>query len=98
MTGELFPVVSPLVLEIGDALVPLVNDRDDGGLFLFELVPAMQDCFRPATWQAFWEHVVEEKPAAQVAAELGLSVAAVYKAKLRVLNRLHQELADLISD
>jgi RNA polymerase sigma-70 factor (ECF subfamily) len=65
---------------------------------LARLVPAMQDRFHPATWQAFQEHVVEGKPAAQVAAELGLSVAAVYKAKLRVLNRLHQELADLIGD
>jgi RNA polymerase sigma-70 factor (ECF subfamily) len=65
---------------------------------LDRLVPAMQERFQPATWRAFWEHVVEEKPAAQVAAELGLSMAAVYKAKLRVLNRLHQELADLIGD
>ena len=65
---------------------------------LDRLVPAMRDRFQPGTWRAFWEHVVEEKPAAQVAAELGLSVAAVYKAKLRVLNRLNQELADLISD
>jgi RNA polymerase sigma-70 factor (ECF subfamily) len=65
---------------------------------LARLVPAMRDRFHPLTWQAFQEHVVEGKPAAQVAAELRLSVAAVYKAKLRVLNRLHQELADLISD
>ncbi len=65
---------------------------------LDRLVPMMKARFQPATWQAFWAHVVEEKPAAQVAAELGLSVAAVYKAKLRVLNRLHQELADLIGD
>ena len=65
---------------------------------LARLVPAVQERFQPATWQAFWGHVVEEKPAAQVAAELGLSVAAVYKAKLRVLSRLHRELADLIGD
>jgi RNA polymerase sigma-70 factor (ECF subfamily) len=65
---------------------------------LARLVPALKDRFQPATWQAFWEHVVQDRPAAEVAARLGVSVAAVYKAKLRVLHRLHQDLADLIVD
>jgi tetratricopeptide (TPR) repeat protein len=38
-----FPVVTPLVLEIGDALVPIVDSRQDGGRFLYELVPSMRD-------------------------------------------------------
>jgi tetratricopeptide (TPR) repeat protein len=40
---DLFPVVTPIVLEIGDALVPIVDSRQDGGHFLFELLPAMRD-------------------------------------------------------
>jgi RNA polymerase sigma-70 factor (ECF subfamily) len=52
--------------------------------------------FQPATWQAFWEHGVLGRPAAEVAAELGLTVATVYGARFRVLNRLRRELAGLL--
>lgn len=52
--------------------------------------------FRPTTWQACWEHVVCGKPAARVAAELGLTPGAVYVARSRVLARLRQELRYLI--
>jgi type III secretion protein V len=42
--SELFiPVVTPIVLEVSDALVPHVDSRQDGGRFLFELVPFMRD-------------------------------------------------------
>lgn len=56
----------------------------------------MQADFQPATWQACWEHVVQRRPAAEVAAQLGISESAVYVAKFRVLNRLRQELAGLL--
>lgn len=52
----------------------------------------LQSDFQPATWQAFWATAVDNRPAAEVAAELGISLAAVYKAKSRVLARLRQEL------
>jgi len=41
-----------------------------------------------ATWQAFWKSAIEDQPGKQVAADLGLSVAAVYQAHGRVLARL----------
>jgi RNA polymerase sigma-70 factor (ECF subfamily) len=56
----------------------------------------MQQEFQPATWKACWECVVASRPAADVAAELGLSVDAVYAAKSRVLRRLRQELSGLL--
>jgi hypothetical protein len=50
MDGELFiPVMTPIVLEIGDGLVPLVDQRQDDGHFLFELVPAMKDRVRDSS-------------------------------------------------
>lgn len=52
----------------------------------------MKTDFQPATWQACWEHVVRGRAVAEVAAELGISVKAVYLAKARVLRRLRQEL------
>jgi len=57
----------------------------------------MQSDFAPATWQAFWGVVVEERPGVEVARELGISVNAVYLARVRVLSRLRQELAGLVS-
>jgi RNA polymerase sigma-70 factor (ECF subfamily) len=51
--------------------------------------------FQRTTWQACWESVVSGRPAAEVAAELGMSVDAVYAAKSRVLRRLRQELDGL---
>ena len=51
--------------------------------------------FQPATWKACWESVVSDRPAAAIAAELGMSVDAVYAAKSRVLRRLRQELDGL---
>jgi RNA polymerase sigma-70 factor (ECF subfamily) len=55
----------------------------------------MQADFQPQTWKACWEHVVAGRPAAEVGAELGLTVGAVYAAKFRVLERLRQELSGL---
>jgi RNA polymerase sigma-70 factor (ECF subfamily) len=53
--------------------------------------------FESKTWQACWEHVVSEKTAAEVGRELGMSEAAVYVAKSRVLRRLRQELDGLLN-
>jgi RNA polymerase sigma-70 factor (ECF subfamily) len=52
--------------------------------------------FQPATWKAFWECVVNERPAAAVADELGLTENAVYLAKGRVLRRVRTHLAGLL--
>jgi RNA polymerase sigma-70 factor (ECF subfamily) len=56
----------------------------------------MQRDFQPATWKACWEYVVQGRPAAEVAAELGMTVAAVHAARLRVLARLREELKGLL--
>ncbi len=55
----------------------------------------MRSEFQPATWKACWESVVSDRPAAEIAAELGMTVDAVYAAKSRVLRRLRQELQGL---
>jgi RNA polymerase sigma-70 factor (ECF subfamily) len=56
----------------------------------------MKRDFQPATWKAFWEQAIEERPAAEVAAQLGLTVGAAYAAKFRVLDRLRQEMAGML--
>jgi RNA polymerase sigma-70 factor (ECF subfamily) len=47
-------------------------------------------------WQAFWRATVEGHPAADIAADLGMSVNSVYLAKARLLRRLREELGDLL--
>lgn len=51
--------------------------------------------FEPHTWQAFWRVTVQRDEPADVAEDLGMSVAAVYMAKSRVLKRLRRELEEL---
>jgi RNA polymerase sigma-70 factor (ECF subfamily) len=57
---------------------------------------ALQGEFPVSTWKAFWEYAVVGRDAAEVAAELRLSVGSVYAAKSRALTRLRQELAGLL--
>ena len=52
--------------------------------------------FEARTWQAFWEVQVEGRPTDDVAGELGMTRAAVRKAKYRVLTRLREELDGLV--
>ena len=56
----------------------------------------MRADFQERTWRACWEMVAANRPAAEVAAELGLTVGAVYAAKVRVLDRLRHELRGLL--
>jgi RNA polymerase sigma-70 factor (ECF subfamily) len=52
--------------------------------------------FEERTWRAFWLTVVEGRPPADIAAEMGVSATAVRMAKSRVLRRLKEEFGDLI--
>jgi RNA polymerase sigma-70 factor (ECF subfamily) len=45
-----------------------------------------------STWQAFWRTAIAGQPSKQVAADLGLSVAAVYVARSRVIARLKERI------
>ena len=56
----------------------------------------IQTEFTPPTWQAFWATVVDSRPAGEVAAEVGLTVNAVYLARGRVLRRLREALDGLL--
>lgn len=51
--------------------------------------------FEDSTWKAFWMAAVDDKPAAEVAQAIGISVASVYQSKSRVLRRLRQALSQL---
>jgi RNA polymerase sigma-70 factor (ECF subfamily) len=65
-----------------------------GGLLAWaaeQVRPQVQE----TTWQAFWQTAVQGRPGKEVADGLGLSVAAVYLAKSRVMARLRALVLDL---
>lgn len=51
--------------------------------------------FEDRTWQAFARTTLDRRSPAEVGEELGMSVAAVYQAKSRVMRRIRRELGDL---
>jgi RNA polymerase sigma-70 factor (ECF subfamily) len=71
-------------------------DRDHDRHVLRRLLELLEPEFEPATWRAFRLLVLEGRPTADVAAEVGLSVNAVRIAKSRVLSRLRRESAGLV--
>jgi RNA polymerase sigma-70 factor (ECF subfamily) len=52
--------------------------------------------FEVRTWQAFWRCAVEGDSPVDVAADMGMTPAAVRQAKSRVLRRLKEELGELL--
>ena len=58
-------------------------------LFAWACEQVRRDVTEP-TWRAFWRTAIDDQPGKQAAAELGLTVAAVYRARSRVLARLRE--------
>jgi RNA polymerase sigma-70 factor (ECF subfamily) len=86
------------LLEIADRLAVDDSSFHESDIVLvckraLELVEAE---FQPQTWQVFWRVFIEGQYPAHVAADVGISIGAIYKAKSRVLARLRQELGDLL--
>jgi RNA polymerase sigma-70 factor (ECF subfamily) len=71
-------------------------DEEHDRHVLTTLLDAIRLEFQPATWRAFESTVRDGKPAAEAAAELGLSVNAVLIAKSRVLKRLREKSGGLV--
>jgi RNA polymerase sigma-70 factor (ECF subfamily) len=56
-----------------------------------QILRRVQARLQPTTWQAFYQTLIEQRPAKEVAQELGLGVSAVYKHTYRVKQMLEQE-------
>jgi RNA polymerase sigma-70 factor (ECF subfamily) len=66
-------------------------------LFLFASDEVKEE-FTPTTWNAFWQTAVEGRTSAAVAADLGLSVGAVYIARCRVMARIKKRIERMSDD
>lgn len=53
--------------------------------------------FEECTWNAFWRVTIDGHDPGDVASDLGVTPAAVRKAKSRVLHHLCEEIGDLIA-
>jgi RNA polymerase sigma-70 factor (ECF subfamily) len=88
--------VAPEVLALEPVDPPDFWDAEYDRLLLERAFAVMRAEFEEATWRACWEHLTSDRTAREIGAELGLSEAAVYTAKSRVLKRLRQELQALL--
>ena len=71
-------------------------DREHDRHVVRALLEQIEPEFKPATLRAFRLLVLEERQPDEVAAELGLTLNAVYVAKSHVLRRLREEAAGLV--
>ena len=71
------------------------SDRTETVSLFHRALRMIEAEFEPRSWQAFWRAVVEQQETSQIAADLGMSNAAVRQAKSRVLRRLRRELGDV---
>jgi RNA polymerase sigma-70 factor (ECF subfamily) len=58
----------------------------------------MESDFSEKVWQSCWRHVLQNRPAAEVAEELGITANAVRVYSSRVLARLRTELRELLDE
>jgi RNA polymerase sigma-70 factor (ECF subfamily) len=77
------------------ATSPADEEEEVNGLYR-RAVEQVRGEFEPATWQVFWLTVVEGRSPLALAAEVGVTPAAIRQAKSRVLRRLRTEMGELI--
>jgi RNA polymerase sigma-70 factor, ECF subfamily len=80
---------------VAERNLPEDTENDLGDLYVRALELVRSE-FEPRTWTAFWRSALDGHSPADIAADLGVTPAAVRKAKSRVLLRLRQEVGDLI--
>ena len=71
-------------------------DREHDEFVMKQLLQMIRSQFAANTWRAFERVALEGAPSEDVAAELGITVNAVFIAKSRVMARLRQEADGLI--
>jgi RNA polymerase sigma-70 factor, ECF subfamily len=83
----------PAPLE-GDVVTDDRAERNDLIDLVHRALERIHDQFEPKSLQVFRLVAVEGRPPAAVAAELGMTLGAVYTVKSKVLSRLREELGD----
>jgi RNA polymerase sigma-70 factor, ECF subfamily len=82
------------LLEVAQQDLPEDTAEDLSGLYRRAL-DLVRSEFEQRTWEAFWRSAMNGESPASVAAALGVTPAAVRKAKSRVLHRLREEVGEI---
>ena len=69
-------------------------DESEQSLLTQQVLELIRAEFRDSTWQAFWRTAVDGRNATEIAEELGVSPAAIRKAKSRILSRLREAMSE----
>lgn len=77
-----------------DVLDSTICGEDVYNPLVHRVLTQVQAEFEQKTWRAFWLSAVENKTAADIASQTGLSTASVYQSKSRVLRRIRQRLSE----
>lgn len=83
-------------LEDPDSGISRLWDQEHDQHIVRRLLALLEPQFAPSTWQAFRRVVLDGARPDAVAAELGLTVNAVFIAKSRILQRLREESRGLL--
>jgi RNA polymerase sigma factor (sigma-70 family) len=67
------------------------QDRHPSAVTLRAALDVVRGTTRPRTWRCFEQHVLQSRPAHDVAREAGTTVNAVYLNSMRVMNRVEGE-------
>jgi RNA polymerase sigma-70 factor, ECF subfamily len=81
--------------QVPESELPEDSEEELSGLYRRALELVRSE-FEERSWTAFWRAAVECEDVSAIAADLGVTPAAVRKAKSRVLHRLRQEIGDVI--
>jgi RNA polymerase sigma-70 factor (ECF subfamily) len=71
-------------------------DREHDRHVCQKLLALVRPGFKATTWEAFTRYAIDDRPAADVARELGMTETAVMQAKSRVIKRLREEAGELL--
>ena len=101
------PIPSSLLAELEVALDQLLDPTSDASRrwddehdqeVLRRVIEIVRRETNPVHWQAFQLHVLEDRPAAEVAATMGLNLNIVQLAKSRIKKRMQLELQGLLGE
>ncbi len=98
--GRRHPALGQLLDDLADPASELNRrwDADHDGSVLRGLMQLVRQEVEPATWAAFAGTALDGRPTAEVAADLGMTPAAVRVARCRVLARLRAEAGGFVDD
>jgi hypothetical protein len=83
--------------EVADPLAgPVEEETAQVGQVYRRALEQVRGEFEERTWQMFWLTTIEGRSPVSLAAEMGVTPAAVRQARSRVLRRLEQEAGDLL--